>query len=206
MSEEIQGSAEWLQARAGHVTASGVKHTKSYLKDGKTEAAGRRNYRVQIVTERLTKQPTPDGYRNASMLRGIELEPFARMQYESEVGVLVDQCGFVKHSDIQWFGASPDGLVGAEGLVEIKCPDSGTHVEYLIGNRVPAEYKDQMIAQCLCTGRKWVDFVSYDDRLPVHLQLFVKRFTPTEEELKKTLDHVLKFLDECNKLENQLKG
>jgi len=204
MEEITQGSIEWLQQRVGHVTASGAKFVDSYIKDGKTESASRRNYRVQLVTERLTQTPAPDGYKNSAMQRGIDLEPIARMEYETKIGVMVDEVSFIKHPNIKWFGASPDGLVGNDGLVEIKCPESGTHIEYIISNRVPSEYKSQMIAQCLCTQRKWVDFVSYDNRLPDHLQLFVIRYTPTEKELQDMEASVLKFLAEVETLEIKL--
>lgn len=205
MEDIVQGSLEWLQQRAGHVTASGVEDVKSFNKDGKTESAARRDYRVKLLTERLRGEPMMDGYVNAEMQRGIDLEPVARARYEAEAGVDVQQTGFVKHPTIQWFGASPDGLVGDDGLVEIKCPKSTTHIVYILENKVPTKYKDQMIAQCMCTGRKWVDFVSFDDRLPDHLQLFIVRFTPTQEDFDKTEAAVQKFLAELDELQAKTK-
>jgi putative phage-type endonuclease len=205
MEEVVQGSLEWLQQRAGHVTASGVEDVKSFGKDGKTELAGRKDYRIKLLTERLRGEPSMDGYVNAEMQRGIDLEPVARARYEAEMGVDVQQCAFVKHPTIQWFGASPDGLVGDDGLVEIKCPKSATHMLYLLEGKAPKKYHDQMIAQCMCTGRKWVDFVSFDDRLPDHLQLFVVRFTPTEKDFADTAEAVQKFLAELAELEAKTK-
>lgn len=201
--EIIQGSEEWFQERVGHVTASGVKHCGAFLKDGVTEGCTRRDYKLQVATERLSNRPTADGYKSTWMIRGTELEPIARARYEAATGRFVEQVGFVKHPTVRWFGASPDGLVGDDGLLEIKCPKSSTHVGYMLAKKVPSDYKQQMIAQCLCTGRAWVDFVSFDDTMPDHLQLFIIRYQPTEEELKDTLDKVVIFLDEVDLLHKQ---
>lgn len=138
------------------------------------------------------------------MMRGTELEPIARAAYEAHTGNFVEQVGFIKHTEIEWFGASPDGFSG-DGLIEIKCPNTTTHLEYLTSGKVPSQYKNQMLAQMACTERKWCDFVSFDDRLPENLRLFVVRFTPTKEELATMLDGVQKFLDEVAKEEQRLR-
>jgi predicted phage-related endonuclease len=109
------------------------------------------------------------------MQHGVDTEPEARAAYCFYQGVTVDQVAFVPHPKIDQAGASPDGLVGADGLVEIKCPNTATHLETLIGQAVPAKYIDQMQFQMACTGRKWCDFVSYDPRMPEHMRLFVRR-------------------------------
>jgi putative phage-type endonuclease len=158
------------------------------------ETAARRNYLIQLVTERLTGQQQ-ESFSSAAMQRGTDLEPVARMAYEATNG-FVDKAGFYKHSSIEWFGASPDGLVGDDGLVEIKCPNSTTHVDYILSGKVPTKYQRQMLAQLACTGRKWCDFVSFDDRLPEHLQLFVVRFEPKPEEIDKLQEGVIKFLND----------
>jgi hypothetical protein len=196
MEEAVQGSLEWLRDRAGHVTAGRTEDVKAFGKDGKTELAARKNYKMRIVTERLKQEPVMDGFVSAEMQRGIDLEPVARARYEAETGNMVDQRGFVKHPTIKWFGASPDGVIGDDGLVEIKCPNTLTHIGYLIEGKPPAKYHDQMIAQCMCLGKKWVDFVSFDDRLPDHLQLFIVRFTPTQKDFDTTEAAVIKFLAE----------
>jgi len=184
-----QRSDEWFSARLGFATASRMNDALAG-----PDTAARRNYLIQLVTERLTGQQQ-ESYNSAAMQRGVDLEPVARMAYESKNG-FVDKTGFHKHQSIEWFGASPDGLVGDDGLVEIKCPNSTTHVDYILEGKVPTKYKRQMLAQLACTGRKWCDFVSFDDRLPEHLQLFVVRFEPKQEEIDKLQEGVIKFLND----------
>jgi putative phage-type endonuclease len=187
-----QQTDEWINARLGSATASRMNDALAG-----SETAARRGYLIQLVTERLTGQQQ-ESYNSAAMQRGTELEPVARMAYEATNG-FVDKAGFYKHPSIEWFGASPDGLVGDDGLVEIKCPNSTTHVDYILENKVPTKYKRQMLAQLACTNRKWCDFVSFDDRLPEHLQLFVVRFEPKQEEIDKLQEGVIKFLNDVQK-------
>jgi putative phage-type endonuclease len=192
-----QRSVEWIEARLGHATGSRA----SDMLAGKDTQA-RKGYITQLVTERLTGM-SQDFYTNADMQRGIEVEPVARAAYQAS-NELVDEVGFIKHPTILWFGASPDGLVGSDGLVEIKCPRSTTHLEYIQAKKPPAKYIPQMMAQLSCTGRKWVDFVSFDNRFPEHLQLFVVRFEPSAEELEKFETKVKEFLSEVNNLMEKL--
>lgn len=192
-----QRTDEWFAARLGHATGSRA----SDILAGKDTMA-RKGYVTQLVTERLTGR-SQDFFTNADMQRGIDVEPIARAAYQAS-HELVDETGFVKHPLIQWFGASPDGLVGKDGLVEIKCPRSTTHLEYIQAKKPPSKYIPQMLAQLSCTQRKWVDFVSFDDRFPVHLQLFVVRFEPSAEELDKFESKVKEFLNEVNNLMEQL--
>ena len=192
-----QRSVEWHQARLGHATGSRA----SDIIAGKDTQA-RKGYITQLVTERLTGQ-SQDFYTNADMQRGIEVEPVARAAYQAS-NELVDEVGFIKHPTILWFGASPDGLVGSDGLVEIKCPRSTTHLDYIQAKKPPQKYIPQMLAQLSCTGRKWVDFVSFDNRFPEHLQLFVVRFQPSAEELEQFESKVKAFLYEVNNLMEQL--
>jgi putative phage-type endonuclease len=187
-----QRSDEWFSARLGFATASRMNDALAG-----SETAARRGYLIQLVTERLTEQQQ-ESYNTPAMQRGTDLEPVARMAYESKNG-FVDKTGFHKHPSIEWFGASPDGLVGDDGLVEIKCPNSTTHVDYILEGKVPTKYKRQMMAQLACTGRKWCDFVSFDNRLPEHLQLFVVRFEPKPEEIAKLEEGVIKFLNDVQK-------
>jgi putative phage-type endonuclease len=192
-----QRSVEWHQARLGHATGSRA----SDILAGKDTQA-RKGYITQLVTERLTGQ-SQDFYTNADMQRGIDVEPVARAAYQAS-NELVDEVGFIKHPTILWFGASPDGLVGSDGLVEIKCARSTTHLDYIQAKKPPQKYIPQMLAQLSCTGRKWVDFVSFDNRFPEHLQLFVVRFEPSAEELEKFESNVKEFLNEVNNLMEQL--
>jgi hypothetical protein len=175
-----QGSAEWKQARCGIVTASRVGDAAAMRQDG-NERAERRDYRAEIICEILTGQPYPQSAERArQVLWGKEHEADARSSYELQRGVLVDTCGFVLHPEVDRFGASPDGLVGPNdetgGCLQIKCPTTATHIEYWRAGKVPVEHCFQMAAEMACTGREWCDFVSYDPRLPEHLQLFVIRY------------------------------
>ena len=191
---DLQRTPEWIISRLGSVTASRVADALAG-----PDTSARRNYLVQLVTERLTGQQQ-ESYTNAAMQWGTETEPLARAMYQATLSgdSFVEEAPFVKHQTIKWFGASPDGFVN-DGLVEIKCPNSTTHIDYVIEGKVPTKYKKQILAQLACTGRKWCDFVSFDPRVPDHLQLFVVRFEPKQEEIEKLEEGVKKFLDEVNK-------
>ncbi len=173
MEEIIQGSPEWFTMRLGKVTASKIADVMSKGKSG-AESAGVRNYRAQLVCERLTGQ-REETYTNGAMQRGTDLEPLARECYEFMTGYTVEQIAFVDHPHVPMSGASPDGCIEAEGLTEIKCPNTATHIDYLLEGKAPSVYVPQMMWQMACTGRKWCDFVSYDPRLPEELQMFVVR-------------------------------
>ena len=172
MIEVIQGSPEWFAARCGKVTASRVADIIAKTKTG--PSASRENYFAQIVCERMTGKPA-ESYSNAAMAWGTEQEPFARAAYESAKDVLVEEVGFVPHPNISEASASPDGLVGLFGLVEIKCPNTATHIQTLLDQKVPEKYNTQMQWQMACTQRQWCDFVSFDPRMAEGLQLFIKR-------------------------------
>jgi YqaJ-like viral recombinase domain len=173
LSHLEQGSELWKQARVGLVTASRCADVIAMTKKG--EGADRRNYRTELICEILTGQPYPR-YVSQDMMWGRDQEPFARAAYELQNDVLVETCGFVLHPRVARFGASPDGLVEDDGMIQIKCPNTSTHLGWMLGGVVPSEHMAQMLAEMACTGRAWADFVSFDCRLPAHLQLFVKRF------------------------------
>lgn len=198
-----QGTEAWLSERAGCATASRFSDVLAKIKTG--EAASRRKYRLQLVTERLTGNPVM-GYVNAAMQRGTEQEPFARAAYEAVTGVLVDQVGFVRHPDVAWCGASPDGLVEDDGLVEIKCPESTTHLEWLEAGRAPPEHVPQIQGQMWVTGRKWCDFVSYDPRFPERLQLFWVRVDRDDSYIATLAAEVQVFLAEVQSMHDRLMG
>ena len=192
MIEKVeQGTPEWFAARLGNVTASRVADVIAKTKSG--YSASRENYMAQLICERMTNT-VAESYTNAAMQWGTETEPLARAAYESLADVLVDEVGYVQHPRIERAGASPDGLIGLFGLLEIKCPNTATHIDTLITEQVPTKYITQMQWQMACTGRQWCDFVSFDPRLPDGLQLFVKRvdasteyITTLEEEVEKLL-------------------
>ena len=194
MNSAEQRTEEWLRERLGHVTGSRVSDALA-----KKGTATRENYLWQLVGERESKEIEP-GYTNAAMQRGVEMEPTARAAYEAHTGHFVDQIGFVKHPTIEWFGASPDGLVGEDGLVEIKCPNTSTHLQYRKSGQPPAKYRYQMMAQLACTGRKWCDFVSFDNRVRESRQLFVVRFEPEAKDMEAMLEAVQEFLDEVKRV------
>jgi putative phage-type endonuclease len=192
LKEIAQGTPEWLKARLGCATASRANDFCA----AETTAAYQ-NLLWQLVAERET-QIVEEAYVNADMQRGTEMEPIARAAYEAHTGTFVTQTGFWLHP-IPFFGASPDGLVGDEGLIEIKCPRTSTHLRYRSENKAPTQYKRQMICQLLCTGRKWVDFVSFDNRVRDSKQLFIVRFEPKQSELDEMLEKVQAFLDNVEK-------
>lgn len=188
-----QGTPEWFQARLGCLTASRANDACA----AETTAAYQ-NYLWQLVAERETKT-VEESYVSADMERGSELEPLARAAYEVHTGTFVTQTGFWPHPEIKWFGASPDGLVGDDGLIEIKCPRTSTHLRYRSEGKVPTKYKRQMMCQLLCTGRKWVDFVSFDNRVRESKQLFIVRFEPKEKDIAEMLESIQKFLQNVEK-------
>ena len=198
-----QGTEEWHQIRLGKVTASRVSDVMSKIKSG--ESAGRKNYKMDLVVERLTNTPT-SSFTNAAMAWGTETEPLARMAYEVHSGNFVETVAFIQHPSIEWFGCSPDGLIGSEGNLEIKCPNTSTHIDYLLAGVPPAKYVPQMQTQMACTGAKWCDFVSFDPRLPDELQLLVVRLDRDEAYIQQIEDEVKQFLDEVEQIYSQLKA
>ena len=198
-----QGSAEWLASRAGKVTASRVADVMAKIKTG--EAAARRDYKAQIVAEILTGMPQADSYINAEMQFGIDTEPLARAAYEAETGAIVEQVGLVQHPTIDRAAASPDGLVEASGLVEIKCPKVATHLTYLLDGVAPAKYQPQMLWQMACCEREWCDFASFRPDLPPELQLFVVRFPRDNKRIQEMEAEVVVFLSEVDELLTKLR-
>jgi len=190
-----QRSDQWFAARIGKVTASRVADVLAKTKTG--YSATRDNYMAQLVCERLTGEKG-ESFTNAAMQWGTQTEPLARAAYESLYDVLVDEVGFVPHPSIIMAGASPDGLVGDDGLLEIKCPNTATHIETLLSQTVPGKYNTQMQFQLACTGRQWCDFVSFDNRLPAELQLFVKRVPRDNMYIRLMEEEIIKFLNELD--------
>lgn len=188
-----QRTDDWFAARIGKVTASRVADVVAKTKSG--YSASRDNYMAQLVCERLTGKPA-ESFSNAAMQWGTETEPLARAAYEAKMDVLVDEVGFIDHPSIVNSGASPDGLVGADGLIEIKCPNTATHIDTLLSQTVPKKYADQIFWQMACTGRDWCDFVSYDPRLPPDLQLFIKRIPRDDKYIQLLEAEVIEFLTE----------
>jgi len=201
-----QRTEEWFAARCGKVTASRVADIIAKTKTG--YSASRENYLAQLVCERMTGKPA-ESYSNAAMQWGTDQEPFARAAYEANKDVLVEEMGFAVHPTIDGAGASPDGLVGLFGLVEIKCPNTATHIQTLLDQKVPEKYNVQMQWQMACTSRQWCDFVSFDPRMDEGLQLFIKRVEYDPIYVAQLEKEVINFLmdveDKIQKL-NKLKA
>jgi putative phage-type endonuclease len=193
MTDVLQGSPEWFALRLGKVTASRVADVVAKTKSG--WGASRDNYAAELIAERLTGTQAAS-YTNAAMQWGLECEPQARAAYCFYRDVNVTEVGFVDHPAIEMTGASPDGLAGDDGLVEIKCPNTATHIETLLTHTVPAKYITQMQFQMACTGRKWCDFVSFDPRMPEYMRLFVKRIERDDTAIATLEREVITFLSE----------
>jgi len=198
-----QRTEEWFEARMGCVTASRTADLMAKTKSG--YAASHANYMAELICERLTGE-RQGGFSSAAMQWGTDIEPQARMAYEIVTGATVVETGFVLHPEIAGFGASPDGLIGDDGLIEIKCPNTATHIKTLLGGKVPSEYVTQMHVQMLCTNRKWCDFVSFDPRLPVDMQMFVSRVEFDEKLAEKIVTEVQAFISEMETKIEQLKA
>lgn len=198
-----QRTPEWFQIRAGKVTASRIGDLMATTKTG--YSASRANYMAQLVCERLTGLPQ-ESYSNAAMQWGTDQEPIARAEYEALRSVFVDEMGFAIHPTIENAGASPDGLVGDDGLIEIKCPNTATHIETLLSGEPDGKYVKQMMWQMACTGRAWCDFVSFDPRMPENLRLFIKRVQRDDKLIADIEGEVRKFLAELEEKVQKLKG
>ncbi|HFG9585857.1 TPA: lambda exonuclease family protein [Salmonella enterica subsp. enterica serovar Victoria] len=189
-----QRSPEWFAARCGKVTASRLYDVMARTKSG--YAASRQNYMAELICQRLTGKQE-EGFTNAAMMRGTELEPVAREMYAlNEFDAVISEVGLIDHPTITGFAASPDGLVNDDGLVEIKCPNTWTHLQALKTGAPKRQYLLQMHAQMMCTGRKWCDFVSFDDRLPPELAYFKTRINFDEVLAAEIEQEVVKFLAE----------
>ena len=196
-----QRTDEWFTARLGKVTASRVADVIAKTKSG--YGAGRANYMADLVVERLTGQKA-SSFSNAAMEWGTEQEPYARAAYSAKTGIMVEEVGFIDHPAVAMSGASPDGFA-EEGLIEVKCPNTATHLEYVLAELPPLKYFTQMQWQMACTNRPWCDFVSFDPRLPERLQLLVVRVPRDDDYIKMLEQEVTIFLqeldDKLNKLE-----
>jgi len=199
-----QRSDEWRYTRLGLLTGSSAADMLASIKSG--EAAARRDLRLRLITERMTAQPQEDVYINPAMQRGIDCEPLARGAYETATGELVRASGFLKHTSLL-AGCSLDGHVGDfEGIIEIKVPKSATHLRYLRAGAVPADHLAQIRHNLWITGAAWCDFVSWDDRFPVHLQLFIARISREECDIPGYETKALAFLEECETEFQSLRG
>lgn len=203
LSAHAQGTPEWYQDRAGRATGSRAHCIVAKIKTG--EAAARRDYRVQLVTERLTGAPQEDGFVSKEMQWGIDQEPYARMAYEAATGEFVEEAGFAFLQDFA-AGCSVDGFIGDKGIFEAKCPKSATHINYILAGRLPPEHAPQVAHNLWVTGCDFADFVSFDPRMPDDLQLFHIRVYRSELDIPGYEKELRSFLAECDALEEQLRA
>jgi putative phage-type endonuclease len=191
----IQGSPEWIAARLGKVTASRVADVIAKTKTG--WGVSRKNYAAELVAERLTGVAA-ERYTNAAMQWGTDTEPQARAAYEFFRDATVQQVGFIDHPRIAMSGASPDGLVGTDGMLELKCPNTATHIDTLLTKAVPQNYFTQMQWQLACSGRLWCDYCTFDPRMPQHLRIFTFRVARDEKFIAEAERAVIEFLVEID--------
>ena len=191
MSDVIQGSSEWFELRRGRATGSNFDACMAQGRDG--EATTRRNYRVRLALERLTGKVMESGFKSSAMDQGTEREPFARMALEARMGYIVEEVSFIPHRFLQ-AGVSPDGMIGADGMAEFKCPTPAVHWDYLHLTTVPSEYKAQVMGQMWVAQRQWCDFASFNSDFPEALQLHVVRVYRDEAYIQKIEEAVTKFL------------
>ena len=190
----VQGSAEWLDIRRGKITASRIADVLAVLKKG-GEGAARRNYRIEQIAERLSGR-SEDHYVSPEMEWGTEFEPIARSAYEIATESMVDTVGFVLHPTFDFAGSSPDGLVGDDGGLELKCPKTTTHIKWLMDGGVPEEHQAQCLWNMICCERQWWDFMSYDPRMPEGRKIFIVRMNRDEARIAEIEAEVSKFNDE----------
>jgi putative phage-type endonuclease len=190
-----QGSPEWKAMRLGKVTASRIADLTARTKTG--FSTSRSNYMAELIAERLTGAAS-EGFANAAMKHGTETEPEALAAYEFLTNTEIERVAFVEHPDIAMSGASPDGLVGPDGLVEAKCPLTATHLDTLLGAPIAEKYVKQMQWQMASTGRKWCDWVSYDPRLPEAMRLHVARVNRDDAMIRALEKEVVAFLAEID--------
>ena len=198
-----QGTQAWLDARAGHATASRISDVMA-KGQGQKESVARKSYRAQIVFERLAGKSLEEEKGNFfDVRRGNNLESTARVEYEMRNKVTVDTAGFVKHPSLPWAGCSPDGTIGSKGLVQLKCPRRHVQLEWVMRKVVPAEHRDQMLFELACTKREYSDFVSYVDdsieNLP-SMQLFQVRLFPDAKRIEEIEAAVAKFNAEVEEI------
>lgn len=200
--ECIQGEDSWLHARRGIITASRLADVLNYnqptaaqKKEGHAkgkESQKRADYRIELIAERLTGK-SEERFVSYDMKWGTKYEPEARSAYEMAVDQFLDRVGFVLHPTMGFAGASPDGLSGKDGGAEFKCPKSTTHLEWMLAGVVPEEYIPQMMWEMACCERKWMDFVSFDPRMPEELQLFIIRLPRDDAKIAEMEAEVKKF-------------
>ena len=202
--EALAGTPNWLAARRGLLTASRMADAIAVLKTGKSSES-RRKLMFELLAERVTGTAV-EHFVTEAMQWGRDRQADAIERYEVQTGELVGPEVFVLHPSIDWMGATPDGTIGSDGLIEVKCPTTPTFLKWVAAGEIPDEHKPQMLAQLACTCRQWVDFVAFDPRIRRGPQLWIKRYEPPREEIDKTEALAVAFLDELAAMERQLEA
>lgn len=190
-----QRSQEWLNERVGFITGSRLNDVLA-----KKDSVTRKNYLLQIAIERINKRPAEPMFINDAMQRGIDKEDEAIICFEATKGIFTEKCGFIKSKDIPWFGASPDRLIGKDAILECKVPNTITHMNYIIDDKLPAKYKAQVYGQMLVTERDRGYFMSWDDRTVDGMELFVVEFKKDNEYMDKLIEEIVLFNKEADEL------
>lgn len=198
---ELQRTEDWYNDRVGKVTASRIGDVMAKTKTG--VSASRKNYASQLVCEIMTGK-REEGFQSAAMLHGIETEKEARKEYELETFNIVEECGFIQAPDIERSGASPDGLIGVEGVLEIKCPNTATHIETMLTGVIDIKYIYQIQWQMYCSGRKWCHFVSYDNRMPEGLRIYIIYVERDDKMIETIKSEVIKLIEEVEETVKKL--
>jgi putative phage-type endonuclease len=194
-----QDSSAWIKSRLGHLTASRMNDVLAFSKrDGKPLKA-RCDYAIELVAERMTDSAV-DHWVSDDMVWGTEQEPNAKLAYTEVTGRAVLPSGFMLHPTLEYCGATPDGFVGHDGLIEIKCPRTTTHIAWMLVGEVPEQHRAQMALQLLVSGRQWCDFVSFDPRVPARQRVFLRRFEPSQAYLDEIEQAATEFLAEVDAL------
>jgi len=200
----IQGSLEWFAVKLGKTSSSHISDIMA-KNASKGYSATRKNYMSKLICERLTGERV-ETFQSTEMKRGTEKEELARQAYELKTFQIVNQVGWIEDDNIKMHGSSPDGLVGDDGHIEIKCPNTAKHIETLLNGKIDREYLLQIQDQMRVSGRAWCDFVSYDDRLPEHLRLFIKRVDRDEIMIAEITAEIVKFQSELDDIIKKLEG
>ena len=203
MIESPQLSVAWFQNRLGNLTGSRMYEACAKKKNGEYYAS-----REALMHEKLIERLTgkwAEHFVSDAMAWGIEHEDAARAVYETHSGLLVEDCSYFPHPIIAHSGATPDGLVGEDGVLEIKCPTTAVHLKTVLSGIIPPEHAYQMAWEIESSSRKWCDFVSYDPRLPGNVAFFCQRYTPDPSFMDELRADVIKFLAELDELEDRVR-
>ena len=193
-----QRTEGWYKARLGFLGCSRLGDVLAEGRNG-TPSATRRNYMAELLCERLTGVQQKH-FTTAEMQWGTDNEPLARSEYEARHGILVETTGGMEHKTIKGWWGSPDGLVGTDGGIEIKCLNTMNHLDVLFSKKIDIRYIYQITGYVIIFERDWYTYIGYDPRLPENVQYYEIRFNRDELPIELVTRGVIQFLDELNEL------